>query len=911
MGVVGSSRHQLICKYTTKAGAAAAMDLSTRCTPTPSVLAATRPSSVRASYSQRPSASMAFSTARHFSKSTPTSAIATNLEAELSATSPPLSSSELSSSLSGERSPILNISIAVERTVSASGDMQFLFPDNVAKLSASSQDSQGSSSSSDTSAPLSSAGEFDDTSVNESDDILGEKLASGMEELERALEESGARQGPSPWLNASMVPGTEHEEALRKSIYNREPVEVWWPLYETVAKSWRETDSRSNGKHLQDDFSSKGNIGGGSRDDVSRSKYHLGRTDFQRIVAALKIAPITSKGAFSKQEPLRRLNRVFIDFHMAMTRPKSNVSVYKGFLATLRFWRLEDQIPRFVRRMKAEIIIQGRTSVDVFTSSDDLLTTSEPWSELKMEAREAVETGDNATVVMNEFIREGPQEQYHDLMQVLAELGQADSLLRCLEELKSGQYQDLDLKPTILAYDTVLKALIRCRDSEGVARILQEMNDPKSIVRPRLSTFNILLSTHLYDKDKRATQQVFEGLLLSDIRPNIFTFNLMMEGYLKMNEIDMVYGYYKGLGEYGLVPNIKTYRILMKTYLQQGYLEKVLELFSQLKESPQDSLGMSSEDYRVLMQALADHGRLPDALTLLQDLKNTSKTVSVTTPIYNVFLTHYARRGEIEKARLVLDKIIEERLPVVDGSVNPLIRAYLVREDLVKVGEMVGLMDRFGFRPSTATYNIMIHSTKHSGGIEVAEKLYRRMQEERSRPDIYTFNTMLDLIGAEQDGTVNQDDDGVSSDTLSASSMLISITERRETLVRKIEGLLLEMQNSGIKADVVTYAILIRQYVVLNDVERAEILFREMTRSGIKPDSYAFNTLMNGFTLVEEMDKAMELYRRMPKYGVEPDEATFSTLIKGFKNVKQYRKANMFNNSRKMCRPKNGKAGTR
>ncbi|KAF9350311.1 hypothetical protein BGX26_011487 [Mortierella sp. AD094] len=631
-----------------------------------------------------------------------------------------------------------------------------------------------------------------------------------------------------PWRNSSMSEGSELEESLRKSVHQRDPIGTWWPMYEQVAVQWRGRSHPSS---------------------TSEQTTALVRSDFVRIILGLKLSATLPRVS----DRLARLELIFEDYHSAINTQKSNVRAYTAFLDTLHFWKLDELIPKWVERIKSKILISPSSGVSM--------------------------------------LRESPQDQYHDLMRVLVETNQVTAALKCLEELKASNSDQLRL--TIKAYDTVLEGFMKQKDSASAMKIFQEMKDQG--LSPELTTFNILLRGYLANRDARAAQRVLESLLLTDIRPNIYTFNLLMSGYLNMGEIELVNGFYKGLGEYGLVPNSKTYRILMKTHLRQGQVDQVVDLFSRLKDSPQTELHPGPEDYCVLMQALVAHGRMPDALRILRELTEAAN-VPLTTQIYNVFLTQYARGGQIEKARRVLDRIISEKLPLVDGSFNPLIRAYLEQEDYDKVEEIAELMKRHGILPSKATFNIMINSTKNSGNLPGAMALYERMIVEGVEPDVWTYNTLLDILigrlAPVQDSYRNK-------------GYLREVTDEQfQEYVPRIEKLLLEMKARGVKPDVVTYGKLIHQYVLLRDIEQAEMLLHEMVKSGISPNGFALNTLMNGFTLIEDMDKAVELFRRMRKYGVEADATTFTTLIKGYANMKLYSLAQDFANSLQQQSPR-------
>ncbi|KAG0263519.1 hypothetical protein BG011_008691 [Mortierella polycephala] len=617
----------------------------------------------------------------------------------------------------------------------------------------------------------------------------------------------------APWRNYSMREGSEIEEALRKSVYQRDPIGNWWPIYAQAAAQWRR----------------------GIQQGQLETSCAMIRTDFIRFIGALKVAPASSHTS----NRLKKLKRLFDEFHRVIHTPSSNAKVYNAFLETLHFWKMYDLIPEWTQRIKSKIMTP-------------LLLTEDP-AFLK---------------------RENVQARYHELMRVLADANQVEEMIKCLEELKASRSDTL--QPTANMYHCLLETFMKHKDISSAMRTFQEMREQG--IEPQLTTFNILMRGHLENKDSQATQSVLESLLLTGIRPDIFTFNLLMSGYLNMGEIERVNGFYKGLGEYGLTPNSKTYRILMKTHMRQGQVDQVLDMFCRLSESHQRKLQPGSEDYRVLIQTLASHGRMPDALRVLRELTVSGK-VPVTTTIYNVFIIQYAREGQVEKARKVLNRIIAEKLPLVNGSINPLIQAYLAQEDYDKVGEMTELMYRYGIEPSTATFNIMIDSTKSSGNLDRAMKLFEQMAIEGIEPDVWTYNSLLALYVHKL--LPVHDKVRWKGDTAAVTR------EQIEEYVPRIEKLLQQMKVKGIKPDIVTYTNLIHQYVILRDVEQAEMLFHEMVKSGISPNAYAFNTLMNGFVQIEEMDKAVELFRRMPKYGVQPNATTFTTLIKGYANIKQ------------------------
>ncbi|KAG0336502.1 hypothetical protein BG004_008017 [Podila humilis] len=621
----------------------------------------------------------------------------------------------------------------------------------------------------------------------------------------------------TPWRKYDSAPGSTLEEALRSSVYRRDPIEVWWPIYEELSAGWSQAQSMSS---------------------VVETAFT--RSDFIRFVTALKIS----------QDPNRvqKLEKMFDDFHLAINTQQSNVRIYTTFMETLAFWKMRDAIPLWIQLIRSKIVLPDST---------EILPTLP-------------------------HVRESAQEQYHDLMRVLLKLNLTEMLQGCLQELKQSTSELL--KPSKMAYDTMLEVYMRQQDTPQAMQLLEEMKDQG--LTADMKTFNILLKGHLRNNDIFAAQRTLERLLLTSNKPDIYTFNALMSGYLDLNGYEHVNGFYKSLGEYGLVPNAKTYRIILKSYLKQGQVDQVVDLFCQLESSPNADLNPGPEEYRIVIQALANNGKMPEALKVLQEMM--TKKIPVTAWIYNVFLTQYAKEGQLDKARRVMDKIIVDNLPLVVGSINALIQAYLKRDQMDQVAEMTDLMTLHGIQPSSTTYNIMINSTKKSGDFDGAMGYFDRMNAEGVAPDVWTYNTLLGVLVGKLSSNKKK--------ATSKNEALVQGTDTNEYL-SKIETLLHDMRTRGIKPNVISYGKLIHQYVISRDMEQAEMLFHEMVKSGISPNSHVFNMLMEGFAATEGMDKAVELFRRMPKYGVEPDATTFTTLVNGYARAKDLDQAQSFANS--------------
>jgi pentatricopeptide repeat protein len=100
--------------------------------------------------------------------------------------------------------------------------------------------------------------------------------------------------------------------------------------------------------------------------------------------------------------------------------------------------------------------------------------------------------------------------------------------------------------------------------------------------------------------------------------------------------------------------------------------------------------------------------------------------------------------------------------------------------------------------------------------------------------------------------------------------------------------ILIEMKK-GVTPNVTAYNSAIHVYVRSENLTEAEKLFREMEDQGVKPNVVTYNTLMKGYK--HQWKKALELYEDMKKQQVQANGYTYSALFSALAQGKQREKA--------------------
>jgi pentatricopeptide repeat protein len=71
------------------------------------------------------------------------------------------------------------------------------------------------------------------------------------------------------------------------------------------------------------------------------------------------------------------------------------------------------------------------------------------------------------------------------------------------------------------------------------------------------------------------------------------------------------------------------------------------------------------------------------------------------------------------------------------------------------------------------------------------------------------------------------------------------------------------MIDCGVVPNVITYSIIIRMFLINNDLDKALELFEQMKSLDIKPNDVVYSSLINEYFKRDNLDKIIELFEEM------------------------------------------------
>ncbi|GLJ37754.1 hypothetical protein SUGI_0767210 [Cryptomeria japonica] len=193
---------------------------------------------------------------------------------------------------------------------------------------------------------------------------------------------------------------------------------------------------------------------------------------------------------------------------------------------------------------------------------------------------------------------------------------------------------------------------------------------------------------------------------------------------------------------------------------------------------------------------------------------------------------------------------------------------------------------REGKMTNAASFNVLISAYGKVGMVEKAIESFVVMEEEFScRPDIFTWNTMLDILVNDQMIEIawalyhRMLTTDCSPDTTTLNILIRCLCKAGKT--QEALELYDEMTARGIVANMTTYGIIIKSLCQAGKINMATQLLASMKANNCSPGIVIYNIIIDGLCKNGQVDQAFELLNIIKEMNVSPCEYTYTSLIHG------------------------------
>ncbi|KAL5707989.1 hypothetical protein ACHQM5_018832 [Ranunculus cassubicifolius] len=251
------------------------------------------------------------------------------------------------------------------------------------------------------------------------------------------------------------------------------------------------------------------------------------------------------------------------------------------------------------------------------------------------------------------------------------------------------------------------------------------------------------------------------------------------------------------------------------------------------------------------VEKLCRSGSVKDAARLLQSLHG--KQIYMESRTYDVILG-VVGDGEGDNFE-VLSKILKDVL-LYNDTLRPefycgLAKVFLSSNELVKLLKFVDEVLEVKVN-SGVIMNKMIVGFAECKKIDKALMIFNLMKELKCRPDLVTYNIVLNILG-------------------------------RAGLVDEMIRTFSSMKEADLVPDIISYNTMINSLRKLGRLDLCLIFFQEMFDSEVDPDLRTYSSLIDSFGRSGRVEEALGLFGQMKRRGIHPSVYIYRSMISNFK----------------------------
>ncbi|KAF2291814.1 hypothetical protein GH714_035712 [Hevea brasiliensis] len=286
---------------------------------------------------------------------------------------------------------------------------------------------------------------------------------------------------------------------------------------------------------------------------------------------------------------------------------------------------------------------------------------------------------------------------------------------------------------------------------------------------------------------------------------------------------------------------------------------------NQILAAIEDAPRSTEEICTAYLDKLCKAGDISIAARLLQFLRN--KNILLGPNAYNIVLEAAGKKPEIEILSQVFKDHVMSRDSLPLTSYLTLAKGFMDTNDHVLLLRLVRDVSELTFPRSTMVMNRIIFAFAECRQFDKALLIYDQIKDLRCKPDLITYNTVLDILG--RAGQVDEmllqfgsmKEAGISPDFISYNTLLNQLQKAGRLDLCLVY--MKEMGESGIEPDLLTYTALIQSFGRSGNIEESLKLFREMKTKQIRPSIYIYRSLINSLKKMGKVELAMALLEEM------------------------------------------------
>jgi pentatricopeptide repeat protein len=314
--------------------------------------------------------------------------------------------------------------------------------------------------------------------------------------------------------------------------------------------------------------------------------------------------------------------------------------------------------------------------------------------------------------------------------------------------------------PNTISYGAMLNACVRCKNILLAEELVTEMT--KNKVEKNLYIYSTMINGYRKTKNSNKALELYDYLIEkleadekqlkengtqnNPIKLNTIFFNSVLDVCVdssKFEKMDKIYNYFKLKSEFdNQFPQVDliTYSIVMKGYAKGNYLEKVTEIYSQLRAKK--DLQLDEVLYNTLIDCYARSKDEENVFKIFSDMKNNNVKVGVIT--YGVLIKLYCNMGNCNKAFELFDECVKSDIKPSVVIYQMLIKLQVKSNFIDRAVTLFRNMVLNGVKPDAMIYELIIKSCIEHERIKEAFEFTLNATKENLKLEKYIYDNLAE-----------------------------------------------------------------------------------------------------------------------------------------------------------------------
>jgi len=431
----------------------------------------------------------------------------------------------------------------------------------------------------------------------------------------------------------------------------------------------------------------------------------------------------------------------------------------------------------------------------------------------------------------------------------------------------------------------VLEPLLKLaakHDEEWAQQLMQEMQERNMFLSEGLCG---LVLSRCGEARHIQLAEVIQRYLRDRKMTSLATYKTLMKVYATCELFERACDLYDDVLADGITPDSVMYGCLAKFATKCGRDALQDRLFSAASEKPE---GGDVQNYMWLIRSAGQRHDVARAVSLLRQLQH-QKAVMVDAATYNCVLDVCMSNGAMQQAETIFQEMQQKKLQNLI-TYNTLMKGYAMKGDLTRARRLLQDMQEAGLKPNSASFNCLISAAVTGGDYQQAWTIFESMRKCGVEADSFTVCILLKIVrkaSKRRDAqralsVLDASKVDICKDEVLLNTVLDAAIHLKDT--RRLAWLLRDFEAATLLPSVQNYGLIIKAYACLKQTKKCWSIWHEMTdkaQRGLVPSDVALSCMLDSIVSAGQVEEAVTLFDQWREL-VPPNTIIFSNLIKGF-----------------------------